>query len=435
MNERPPDPGMAPLKKEGWLSWLRRDRREEQETCQESSQAVDETQVAAAAAESSSPALPLSSPESVLAQASSSVLMEEQTGYLGEIPALPVDSPAVESATSLPGLPPLESHPLAAGGAAATGDSRDEAVPPQSWFQRLKKSLHRSSSRLTQGIVTLFITRRLDSEAIEELEELLIAADLGVNTAASLVAHLATLRFNQEVTAEEIRSALATNIYKILEPVAQPLLIDRAAKPHVILVVGVNGSGKTTTLGKMAHQFHDAGLRVSLAAGDTFRAAAVEQLKVWGERTGCPVVARASGADAAGLAFDALKEAKTRGDDVLLIDTAGRLQNKGHLMAELEKIVRVLRKLEPAAPHTCLLVLDATIGQNAHIQVDVFRRSININSLAVTKLDGTARGGVLVALAEKFKLPVHYVGIGERVEDLRPFSARDFARSLLGFDS
>ena len=305
----------------------------------------------------------------------------------------------------------------------------------QHWFLRLKASLHRSSSRLTQGIVTLFTKRRLDREALEELEELLIAADLGVTTAASIVANLAGTRFNQEVNHTEILSILAENITKILESVEKPLKIDPAAKPHIILVVGVNGSGKTTTIGKMASQFRNDGLQVSLAAGDTFRAAAVEQLKVWGERSGCPVIARAAGTDAAGLAFDALKEARARRDDVLLIDTAGRLHNKEYLMTELAKIIRVLQKIVPAAPHTGLLVLDATIGQNAHMQVDVFRQLTHVNSLAVTKLDGTARGGVLVALSEKFQLPVHYVGIGERVEDLRPFSARDFARCLLGLDA
>ncbi|KAF0143646.1 MAG: ftsY [Rhodospirillaceae bacterium] len=316
---------------------------------------------------------------------------------------------------------------------AATEDN--QPVPAKNWFQRLKEGLSRSSNRLTQGIVNLFTKRCLDDQALEELEELLISTDLGVNTAARLVANLAKTRFNQKISPQEVQATLAADITRILEPVAQPLVIDRAFRPYVILVVGVNGSGKTTTIGKMARQFHDQKLRVSLAAGDTFRAAAAEQLEIWGKRSNCPVVARTMGADAAGLAFDALNEARARGDDVLLIDTAGRLQNKAHLMAELQKIVRVLRKLEPAVPHACLLVLDATVGQNAHAQVEIFQQMTNVSGLVVTKLDGTARGGVLVALAEKFNLPVHYVGIGEKVEDLRPFSAHDFARGLLGLDA
>ncbi|MDR3440036.1 signal recognition particle-docking protein FtsY [Telmatospirillum sp.] len=302
------------------------------------------------------------------------------------------------------------------------------------WLGRIRHGLSRSSTRLTQGIADLFTKRRLDDAAVEELEELLISGDLGVTTAAQVTAQLAKARFNQEISSEEVREALALSIAEILEPVARPLAPNPANKPHVVLMVGVNGSGKTTTVGKLAKFYRDQGLSVTLVAADTFRAAAVEQLKVWGERTGCPVVSREQGADAAGLAFDALRDSRARRDDLLLIDTAGRLQNKTDLMAELQKIVRVLRKYDPAAPHDVLLVLDATVGQNAHSQVEIFKDITDVTGLVVTKLDGTARGGVLVALAEKFKLPVHAIGVGEGVDDLRPFEAKAFARSLLGLE-
>lgn len=302
------------------------------------------------------------------------------------------------------------------------------------WLKRIRQGLSRSSSRLTQGITDLFTKRRLDDAALEELEELLITADLGVSTAARITQQLAKGRYDQEISSEEVRATLADSIAEILTPVARPLEPDPANKPHVVLMVGVNGSGKTTTIGKLAKYHHDQGLSVTLVAGDTFRAAAVEQLKVWGERTGCPVIAREQGADAAGLAFDALRTSQERGDDLLLIDTAGRLQNKADLMAELSKIVRVLRKHDPAAPHDILLVLDATVGQNAHSQVEIFKDITEVTGLVVTKLDGTARGGVLVALADKFGLPVHAIGVGEGADDLRPFEARAFARSLLGLE-
>jgi len=303
---------------------------------------------------------------------------------------------------------------------------------PSGWLARLRAGLARSSARLGQGIGALFTRRTLDDAALEELEDLLITADIGVATAARLVSALRETRFGKDVTADEVRAALAEEIEAILEPVAKPLVVDPARKPHVVLVVGVNGAGKTTTIGKIAKQLKDQGLGVVLAAGDTFRAAAVEQLQVWGKRTGCPVMARETGADAAGVAFDALKLATARKDDVLIIDTAGRLHNRSELMAELEKISRVLKKLVPDAPHSTLLVLDATTGQNAHQQVDIFGQMVHVDGLAMTKLDGTAKGGVVVSIAEKYKLPVHYAGVGEAVEDLRPFSARDYARGLLG---
>ena len=310
-----------------------------------------------------------------------------------------------------------------------------DAAVKGGWFSRLKAGLSRSSGKLGDGITGIFAKRKLDDAAIEELEELLITADLGVATAARVTAGLADTRFNKEVTPEEVREALAAEISEMLGPVAEPLAIDPAHRPHVVLVVGVNGSGKTTTIGKLARLYRDQGLAVMLAAGDTFRAAAIEQLQIWGERTGCAVVAKQPGADAAGLAYEALERARAEGADLLLIDTAGRLHNRAELMAELEKVVRVLKKLDPEAPHDCLLVLDATTGQNAHAQVETFKALVQVTGLVVTKLDGSARGGVLVALAERFGLPVHAVGIGEGAEDLRPFAAEDFARALVGLDN
>jgi len=303
------------------------------------------------------------------------------------------------------------------------------------WFSRLKAGLARSSSRIGEGITGIFTKRKLDDAALEELEELLISADLGVGPAAKLTSQLAKTRFGTDVSPEEIRSALAEEAAKLLEPVAQPLEPDSARRPHVVLVVGVNGTGKTTTIGKLAKYYREQGLTVVLAAGDTFRAAAIEQLQIWGERTGCDVVAGKQGGDAAGLAYDALQQARADNADLLLIDTAGRLHNKENLMAELQKIIRVIRKLDPEAPHDVLLTLDATTGQNALQQVATFKDLVNVTGLVVTKLDGSARGGVLVALAEKFGLPVHAVGVGEGADDLRPFEAGAFARSLMGLEN
>lgn len=300
------------------------------------------------------------------------------------------------------------------------------------WFGRLTSGLRKSASQLTDSITSVFTKRKLDDEAIEELEEILIRADLGVAASAKIAGEISATRYNKDVTDEEIRDALAEEVAKIVTPVALPLTLDPGAKPHVVLVVGVNGVGKTTTIGKIAKHETGQGRKVMLCAGDTFRAAAIEQLKIWGERTGSPVIARDQGSDAAGLAFDALKAAKEQGSDLLLIDTAGRLQNKANLMAELEKIVRVLKKQDESAPHSVLLVLDATTGQNAVNQVEVFQQVCNVTGLVMTKLDGTARGGVLVAVADRFGLPVHFIGVGEQADDLRPFDGRDFARALCG---
>jgi fused signal recognition particle receptor len=300
------------------------------------------------------------------------------------------------------------------------------------FFSRLKEGLSRSTQKLQGGLAATFTKRKLDDAALEELEELLITADLGPAVARRIIASFRRTRFGREVTDAEIRASLAEEIAAILAPVAKPLQVDWTKKPHVILVVGVNGTGKTTTIGKMAQQLREAGRRAVLVAGDTFRAAAVEQLQIWGQRTGAPVIAGGPNADAAGLAFDALTRATAEGADVLLIDTAGRLHNKAALMDELTKIIRVIRKQDASAPHSVLLVLDATTGQNAIQQVKVFRELVAVTGLVVTKLDGSARGGIVVALAEEFGLPVHAVGVGERAEDLQPFEALDFARGLLG---
>jgi fused signal recognition particle receptor len=301
------------------------------------------------------------------------------------------------------------------------------------WFQRLRAGLSRSSSRIGDSITGLFTKRKLDKALLDELEEALIAADLGPATAAKLTGALSKERFGKDITTQETKEVFAAEVARILAPVAKPLQIQNH-RPHVVLVVGVNGSGKTTTIGKLAQYYRGQGKKVVLAAGDTFRAAAVEQLKIWGERTGAAVVASGQGADAAGLAYDALAKAKADGADLLLIDTAGRLQNKANLMAELAKIIKVIKKLEPNAPHDVLLVLDATVGQNAHSQVEIFKEICAVTGLVVTKLDGSAKGGVLVALAERFNLPVVAIGVGEGADDLKPFAADNFARALMGID-
>ncbi|MGN6488110.1 MAG: signal recognition particle-docking protein FtsY [Devosia sp.] len=308
------------------------------------------------------------------------------------------------------------------------------AEPPKKlgWFQRLSSGLKRSSDQLTGSIAAVFTKKKLDQAMLDDLEDILIQSDFGVDMATDVTDALRRDRFDRDISSEEVRSILADEIVKVLEPVAVPLRIDAAHKPFVILMVGVNGTGKTTTIGKLASLFAAQGKRVMLAAGDTFRAAAIEQLQVWGDRTGAPVIKKPAGSDASGLAFEAVEQARAQGSDVLLIDTAGRLQNRDELMGELEKMIRVIRKVDPTAPHATLLTLDATTGQNALNQVEIFGKRAGVTGLVMTKLDGTARGGILVAIARKFALPVHFIGVGEGVDNLEPFAARDFARAIAG---
>ena len=332
-----------------------------------------------------------------------------------------------------------------------------------SFFGKLKQRLTRSSSKLEEGLDAIVddggvtetaapapeeakpgllgrligrpdatvVRRTLDDDMLESLEELLIASDMGVDTALRVTANIAEGRFGKKLSTTEIKTLLADEITRIMEPVAKPLPLF-PKKPQVVLVVGVNGSGKTTTIGKLASQFKGAGKKVVIAAGDTFRAAAVEQLQVWGERAGVPVLTAPEGSDPASLAFDAMTRAEADGADLLMIDTAGRLQNRKDLMEELAKIVRVIRKKDETAPHNTLLVLDATTGQNALSQVETFQKLADVSGLVMTKLDGTAKGGVLVALADKFGLPIHAIGVGEQIDDLAPFDPEDFARALVG---
>jgi fused signal recognition particle receptor len=309
----------------------------------------------------------------------------------------------------------------------------DQSTEKQSWWQRLSGGLKRTSASIGGAVTDLVAKRRLDQAMLDEIEEVLIRADLGVESAARIAAAVGEGRYDKSITADEVKAVVAAEVEKVLTPVAKPLSIG-ARKPFVALVVGVNGSGKTTTIGKLAAKVRAEGRSVLLAAGDTFRAAAIDQLNIWGGRSGASVIARAPGADAAGLAFDALTQARGEDVDVLLVDTAGRLQNKAVLMDELHKIVRVMKKVDPAVPHAVLLVLDATVGQNALSQVEVFRDLAGVTGLVMTKLDGTARGGILVAIAAKYGLPVHFIGVGESIDDLAPFSAKDFARAIAGIE-
>ena len=307
--------------------------------------------------------------------------------------------------------------------------------PKRSWFAELRKGLARSSSALSDNLASALTKRKLDEETLDQLEEVLIKADLGVAMAGRIREIVAKGRYERGLSPDAVRAVLAAEVARVLEPLAQPFVPDQAARPHVVLVVGVNGTGKTTTIGKLAHHLKAQGRSVMLAAGDTFRAAAIDQLKVWGGRVGAEVMAKDVGADPAGVAYEALARARAEGTDVLLIDTAGRLQNKSDLMAELAKTVRVLKKLDESAPQSVILVLDATTGQNALNQVQIFQEIAGVTSLVVTKLDGTARGGILVAIAERFQLPIVAIGIGEGLDDLEPFDAQDFARAIAGVES
>ncbi|MGD1016040.1 MAG: signal recognition particle-docking protein FtsY [Roseiarcus sp.] len=329
---------------------------------------------------------------------------------------------------------PAEQEALLPAGAAASGLAPAAPAPKQSWLQRLRLGLSRSSTTIARGVTEIFTKRKLDAASLDDLEDVLIQADLGLTTAARIREAVGRGRYERGIDPEEVKQILAEEVERALDPVARPLVIDPNKRPFVILVIGVNGSGKTTTIGKLAAKFAAEGLKTTLAAGDTFRAAAIEQLEIWAARAGAEIVARKQGDDAAGLAFEALSRARAAGADVLLIDTAGRLQNRAELMSELEKIVRVLKKVDAEAPHATLLVLDATVGQNALSQVELFGRAAGVTGLVMTKLDGTARGGILVAIAEKFGLPVHFIGVGEGVDDLEPFAARDFAEAIAGVE-
>ena len=308
-------------------------------------------------------------------------------------------------------------------------------TPKLSWWRRLSSGLKRTSSSIGSAVADLVTKRKLDRAMLEDIEDVLLRADLGTEVAARIAKAVGQGRFDKAISADEVKAVVATEVEKVLAPVAQPLAIDSAKKPFVILVVGVNGSGKTTTIGKLTSTLTAEGRKVMLAAGDTFRAAAIEQLKVWGDRNKVPVISGAQGSDSASLAFNAVTAARDDNRDVLLIDTAGRLQNKAELMNELEKVVRVIKKVDASAPHAVLLVLDATVGQNALSQVEAFHRTAGVTGLVMTKLDGTARGGILVALSEKYKLPVHFIGVGEGIDDLAPFTASDFAKAVAGIEN
>jgi fused signal recognition particle receptor len=340
----------------------------------------------------------------------------------GEAAPAPEASPAPEAART-------PKTPL-------SSEAPELVEPPvkKSWLARLTAGLSRSSSAIGRGIVDIFTKRKLDAASLDDLEDILIQADLGVGAATRIREAVGKGRYEKGIDPDEVKALLAAEVERTLAPVARPLVVDAATRPFVILVIGVNGSGKTTTIGKLAAKFVGEGRKVMVAAGDTFRAAAIEQLSIWAGRAGAAIVAGEQGGDAAGLAFDAVTRARAEGIDVLLMDTAGRLQNRAELMSELEKIIRVMKKVDSQAPHATLLVLDATVGQNALSQVEIFGRMAGVTGLVMTKLDGTARGGILVAIADKFKLPVHFIGVGEGVEDLEPFAAKDFGRAIAGIE-
>jgi fused signal recognition particle receptor len=382
---------------------------------------------------------PLAPAETAPVEPAPSVLAEPEV--LAGPPEASVDFlEAIETATFAPALEPFVPAPLPPAAPVSIAPiAPPTPAPPatgprQNWLQRLTFGLKRSSDQLAGGITSLFTKKKLDASTLDELEDLLIQADFGLETTEAVTETLRRDRFNRDISADDVRRVLSVEVVKVLAPVAQPLVIDRSKHPYVILMIGVNGSGKTTTIGKLAAKFRADGLKVMLAAGDTFRAAAIEQLQVWGQRTGAEVVARPAGSDASGLAFDAVTRARAENLDVLIIDTAGRLQNRDELMSELEKIIRVIRKVDPEAPHATLLTLDATTGQNALNQVEIFGKRAGVTGLVMTKLDGTARGGILVAIARKFGLPVHFIGVGETIDDLEPFAAADFAAAIAGRD-
>ena len=342
-------------------------------------------------------------------------------------------TPAPIVASAIAETPPPEPESVEPSPPEALEPER-QLEPKRSWLSRLTFGLTRSSSAIGRGIVDIFTKRKLDANSLDDLEDILIQADLGIGAATRIREAIGKGRYEKGIDPDEVMALLAQEVERTLTPIAKPLVLPEGVKPFVILVIGVNGSGKTTTIGKLAAKFIADGHKVMLASGDTFRAAAIEQLKIWAGRVGAEIVAREQGGDAAGLAFDAVTRAKESGADVVLIDTAGRLQNRTELMSELEKIIRVMKKVDPAAPHATLLVLDATVGQNALSQVEIFGRMAGVTGLVMTKLDGTARGGILVAIADKFKLPVHFIGVGETVDDLEPFEARDFARAIAGIE-
>ncbi len=341
---------------------------------------------------------------------------------IGSRPGAVSHEPPAGPPEATPGFVAARQEPPAAGG------------PPKklNWFQRLASGLKRSSDQLGNSLAAVFTKKKLDQQMLDELEDILLQSDFGVDMATSVTATLKRERFDRDVSDAEVRDVLSREIVKVLAPVAAPLVLDRTKSPFVILMVGVNGSGKTTTIGKLASLYRQRGLKVMLAAGDTFRAAAIEQLQVWGQRTGAPVIVKPAGSDASGLAFEAVERAKAEGADLLIIDTAGRLQNRDELMSELEKIIRVIKKVVPEAPHATLLTLDATTGQNALNQVEIFGKRAGVTGLVMTKLDGTARGGILVAIARKFGMPVHFIGVGEGVDNLEAFDAEDFAAAIVG---
>ncbi|HHY48184.1 MAG TPA: signal recognition particle-docking protein FtsY [Alphaproteobacteria bacterium] len=362
-------------------------------------------------------------------------MSDRKPGFLDRLFGVkPAPEPENGGPRSEPPPGPPETTPEYIERVEAAAQPAQPAAPMRrvSWLERLTGGLRRSSDQLTSGIASVFTKKKLDQQMLDELEDLLIQSDFGLDMASRVVEGLRRERFERDITPEEVRAVLAAEIEKVLAPVARPLTIDPDKKPFIILVVGVNGTGKTTTIGKLAGLLRAEGKSVMLAAGDTFRAAAIEQLEVWGQRTGAPVVTRPAGSDASALAFDAVTRAKAEGVDVLLIDTAGRLQNRDELMAELEKIIRVIKKVDPTAPHATLLTLDATTGQNALNQVEIFARRAGVTGLVMTKLDGTARGGILVAIAERFGLPVHFIGVGEGVDNIEAFEARQFAAAIAG---